>query len=207
MEEIDKMADNTIVFDELLEDTWHAFQRIDERMITEIDVAIKQLMAHPKEDMDVKSYMQMFYMMGCKYSQNDNKNAALYCAMRLLWMKKCLQDRRMKRPRLLTMQEFEIPASMDSYIAAQTAFMENKIIVIERKLRILSVILFFVFFVISYLVFQTIWISMMQSLLLCLLNYLIQKRRFPVMFMKRQSNAVAHYAEQELLTFDHPYQI
>ena len=44
----------------------------------------------------------------------------------------------------------------------------------------------------------------LESIMLGMLTYLLQKRRMPDIFQKNQLNAIEKYVEQEVLEFDRP---
>lgn len=195
-------------FDQELNDIYETFQRLDQRLIPELDARLKQLMKLGKENMDVRSYMLIIYMEGVKYKQEENKNAACFCAMRLLWMKECMKNLRKKRPRYLDMSPFDIPAHMDSFIDETTGFLNDVYTNMNRKLRILTLFLFLVVFgILVFALHVTFLFGAIEAVLIGSLNYMVQKRRLPDMFQKNQTNAVERYVEEDVLSFDRMYRI
>lgn len=195
-------------FDQELSDIYEVFQRLNQRMIPELDTRLKHLMKLGKENMDIRSYMLIIYLEGVKYKQEENKNATCFCAMRLLWMKECQKNLRKKRSRYLDMQPFDTPVEMDVFIDEITSFLNDVYTNMNRKLRILTLFLFLIVFgILVFVLHVSFLFGAIEALLIGSLNYIVQKRRLPDMFQKNQTNAVERFVEEEVLTFDRPYRI
>lgn len=199
------IEEETYDFDKNLEIIYQEFSALDYKLTTDLDTQLKVLITHPKEDMDSISYFQVMFMEGMKYDQQDNKNAARYCAMRMLWMSECYTNRKKKRPRFLDFVEYEIPEEMKAFMNRYTDFLSETYAFMNRRLLIITAILFFVVFLILTLFLQFhLLISIIEAFLLGFLNYILQKRRMPDVFQKNQTNAIDHYVDADVLEFDRP---
>lgn len=201
-----EIMEKEVDFDQELHAIYTAFQQRDYTMDETLDQRLKKLMKHKKENMNVSSYMQVLYMQGVMYEERGNKNAGCYCAMRLLWMKECYHRRSKKRPLYLVFEPFAIPDEMDAFIKHKTAFLQEIYQAMNRKLLLVTTILFMFVFMILLFILQVNWlIGALEALLIGILNYLLQKKRFPDMFQKRQTQAVISYVEAEVVAFDQTY--
>lgn len=205
--DVDKeiIDDESYDFDKNLETIYQDFLTLEFKVTTDLDNQLKSLIKHSKEDMDSISYFKVMFMEGMKYEQQDNKNAARYCAMRMLWMKECYHNRKKKRPRFLAFLEYEIPEEMNVFIIRYTDFIDGTYAFINRRLLIITSVLFFVVFLILTLFLRfNIFISLVEAFILGFLNYILQKNRMPDVFQKNQTNAIEHYVEADVLEFDRP---
>lgn len=197
-----------ILFSEQIQEIYQKFTEENDILSHKNHEYLKSLLKHPVGYIGIDCYIQVMYMMGCYYDQQDNRNAARYCAMRMLWMKECYEKPRKRRPRILDMHAYTFHHAMNSFMARYTDFLETTYRSIRHRLLMISLLLFsaacalFVF-----LIRIPIFMAALESFILCGLNYWIQMRRMPDMFQKNQTNAVEKYVEQELLSFDRPYRI
>lgn len=192
-------------FDEALEDVWQQYLSTEEQSFENLQMRLTGLLEHSKEDLDDASYMRLMYMKGLYYEEQNNKNAARYCAMRMYEIQECLQNPRKKRPRLLDLRGYVCEDAMLAFIQRYTDFLQDTYAQIEYRLRLLAGILFLGAFVVGWLVIRLHPIvSFLQALFLAALIYGLQRYRIPAMFFKKQVEAIASYVEDELLEFDRP---
>lgn len=191
-------------FDALLASIYDNFQLT--QTVNEASAkSLKRLVCSPKEDMDSTSYVKIMYLYGIWYEQNNNKNAARYCAMRILTIMDCLHIPGKKRPRMLDIQPYQFPDDMESFVERYTDFLEQTYRNINRRLMVITGILFLVVFLVLVLVLRIgVFMAGMESLILGMLNYLLQKKRMPEIFQKNQLRAIEKYVDAELLEFDRP---
>ena len=154
---------------------------------------------------DDASYMKLMYMKGLCYEEQGNKNAARYCAMRMYAIQECMRNPRKKRPRFLDLQGYACSDAMNAFIERYTAFLEETYRGINRRLLMIVGILFLAVFLVLTLFLKIYFIiAALESIMLGMLTYLLQKRRMPDIFQKNQLNAIEKYVEQEVLEFDRP---
>lgn len=168
--------------------------------------AFLKLVENPKEEMDVFTYCKIMYIAGMQYEKEENKNAARYCAMRILWMVECLSKKRKKAPMYLIMEDFTMEEDMKNFMDRYTDFLEDIYADINQKVFLLTAGLFAIVFLILVLFLHIeILMAFIGAFLLALFNYYFEKRRIPDMFQKNQLKAIETYVDKQLLDFDLPY--
>ena len=191
---MDEMMSET-AFDARLNVLWERFFALQNHAGADVQETLHDLMTHPKEELDDASYMK-----GLCYEEQGNKNAARYCAMRMYAIQECMRNPRKKRPRFLDLQGYACSDAMNAFIERYTAFLEETYRGINRRLLMfLAVFLVLTLFLKIYFI-----IAALESIMLGMLTYLLQKRRMPDIFQKNQLNAIEKYVEQEVLEFDRP---
>lgn len=192
-------------FDAALQRIWDEFLYLHNRLSEEANKELQELIVHHKEDMDDAAYLRVMYMKGITYEQQENKNAARYCAMRMHAIVECQRNYRKKKPRLLNLQGYAPGEDMEAFITRYTDFLEDTYRSINHRLMLIVSILFLaVFLVLTFALHISFIIAGLEALMLGMLTYLLQKRRMPDIFQKNQLNAIEKYVEAELLEFDRP---
>ena len=200
---MDEMMSET-AFDARLNVLWERFFALQNHAGADVQETLHDLMTHPKE-LDDASYMKLMYMKGLCYEEQGNKNAARYCAMRMYAIQECMRNPRKKRPRFLDLQGYACSDAMNAFIERYTAFLEETYRGINRRLLMIVGILFLAVFLVLTLFLKIYFIiAALESFMLGMLTYLLQKRRMPDIFQKNQLNAIEKYVEQEVLEFDRP---
>lgn len=201
---MDEMMSET-AFDTRLNVLWERFFALQNHAGADVQEPLHDLMTHPKEELDDASYMKLMYMKGLCYEEQGNKNAASYCAMRMYAIQECMRNPRKKRPRFLDLQGYACSDAMNAFIERYTAFLEETYRGINRRLLMIVGILFLAVFLVLTLFLKIYFIiAALESIMLGMLTYLLQKRRMPDIFQKNQLNAIEKYVEQEVLEFDRP---
>ncbi|MCR0611340.1 hypothetical protein MKD05_09100 [[Clostridium] innocuum] len=201
---MDEMMSGT-AFDARLNVLWERFFALQNHAGADVQETLHDLMTHPKEELDDASYMKLMYMKGLCYEEQGNKNAARYCAMRMYAIQECMRNPRKKRPRFLDLQGYACSDAMNAFIERYTAFLEETYRGINRRLLMIVGILFLAVFLVLTLFLKIYFIiAALESIMLGMLTYLLQKRRMPDIFQKNQLNAIEKYVEQEVLEFDRP---
>ena len=201
---MDEMMSET-AFDARLNVLWERFFALQNHAGADVQETLHDLMTHPKEELDDASYMKLMYMKGLCYEEQGNKNAARYCAMRMDAIQECMRNPRKKRPRFLDLQGYACSDAMNAFIERYTAFLEETYRGINRRLLMIVGILFLAVFLVLTLFLKIYFIiAALESIMLGMLTYLLQKRRMPDIFQKNQLNAIEKYVEQEVLEFDRP---
>ena len=201
---MDEMMSET-AFDTRLNVLWERFFALQNHAGADVQEPLHDLMTHPKEELDDASYMKLMYMKGLCYEEQGNKNAARYCAMRMYAIQECMRNPRKKRPRFLDLQGSACSDAMNAFIERYTAFLEETYRGINRRLLMIVGILFLAVFLVLTLFLKIYFIiAALESIMLGMLTYLLQKRRMPDIFQKNQLNAIEKYVEQEVLEFDRP---
>lgn len=201
---MDEMMSET-AFDTRLNVLWERFFALQNHAGADVQEPLHDLMTHPKEELDDASYMKLMYMKGLCYEEQGNKNAARYCAMRMYAIQECMRNPRKKRPRFLDLQGYACSDAMNAFIERYTAFLEETYRGINRRLLMIVGILFLAVFLVLTLFLKIYFIiAALESIMLGMLTYLLQKRRMPDIFQKNQLNAIEKYVEQEVLEFDRP---
>ena len=196
---MDEMMSET-AFDTRLNVLWERFFALQNHAGADVQEPLHDLMTHPKEELDDASYMK-----GLCYEEQGNKNAARYCAMRMYAIQECMRNPRKKRPRFLDLQGYACSDAMNAFIERYTAFLEETYRGINRRLLMIVGILFLAVFLVLTLFLKIYFIiAALESIMLGMLTYLLQKRRMPDIFQKNQLNAIEKYVEQEVLEFDRP---
>lgn len=201
---MDEMMSET-AFDARLNVLWERFFALQNHAGADVQETLHDLMTHPKEELDDASYMKLMYMKGLCYEEQGNKNAARYCAMRMYAIQECMRNPRKKRPRFLDLQGYACSDAMNAFIERYAAFLEETYRGINRRLLMIVGILFLAVFLVLTLFLKIYFIiAALESIMLGMLTYLLQKRRMPDIFQKNQLNAIEKYVEQEVLEFDRP---
>ena len=201
---MDEMMSET-AFDTRLNVLWERFFALQNHAGADVQEPLHDLMTHPKEELDDASYMKLMYMKGLCYEEQGNKNAARYCAMRMYAIQECMRNPRKKRPRFLDLQGYACSDAMNAFIERYTAFLEETYRGINRRLLMIVGILFLAVFLVLTLFLKIYFIiAALESIMLGMLTYLLQKRRMPDIFLKNQLNAIEKYVEQDDLEFDRP---
>lgn len=201
---MDEMMSET-AFDARLNVLWERFFALQNHAGADVQEPLHDLMTHPKEELDDASYMKLMYMKGLCYEEQGNKNAARYCAMRMYAIQECMRNPRKKRPRFMDLQGYACSDAMNAFIERYTAFLEETYRGINRRLLMIVGILFLAVFLVLTLFLKIYFIiAALESFMLGMLTYLLQKRRMPDIFQKNQLNAIEKYVEQEVLEFDRP---
>ena len=196
---MDEMMSET-AFDARLNVLWERFFALQNHAGADVQETLHDLMTHPKEELDDASYMKLMYMKGLCYEEQGNKNAARYCAMRMYAIQECMRNPRKKRPRFLDLQGYACSDAMNAFIERYTAFLEETYRGINRRLLMIVGILFLAVFLVLTLFLKIYFIiAALESIMLGMLTYLLQKRRMPDIFQKNQLNAIEKYVEQEVL--------
>ena len=192
-------------FETVLNEIYQDFKIMDEHVDAGLDARLKELLTHTENELTSEEYMKLMYMEGLKYEQQENKNAARFCAMRMLKIKECYENPKKKRPRFLDMIPYTIPEEMLEFIERYTDFLEDTYNFISKRLLLITagvvVIILLIFILVLKLNFL---MSLINAALIGLLNYILQKRRLPDMFQKNQTAAIEHYVEDDVLEFDRP---
>ncbi len=201
---MDEMMSETD-FDARLNALWERFSTLHNHANTDVQEALHDLLTHPKEELDDASYMKLMYMKGLCYEEQGNKNAARYCAMRMHAIQECMRNPRKKRPRFLDIQGYVCSDAMNVFIERYTAFLKDTYKGINRRLLMIVGILFLAVFLVLTLFLKIYFIiAALETIMLGMLTYLLQKRRMPDIFQKNQLNAIEKYVEPEVLEFDRP---
>ena len=192
---MDEMMSET-AFDARLNVLWERFFALQNHAGADVQETLHDLMTHPKEELDDASYMKLMYMKGLCYEEQGNKNAARYCAMRMYAIQECMRNPRKKRPRFLDLQGYACSDAMNAFIERYTAFLEETYRGINRRLLMIVGILFLAVFLVLTLFLKIYFIiAALESFMLGMLTYLLQKRRMPDIFQKNQLNAIEKYVE------------
>lgn len=191
-------------FDALLNSLYENFQ-LTQTISDEQNTTLQRLITEQKEELDSISFVKIMHMEGKRYEQNGNKNAARYCAMRILSIMECFSKPGKKRPRFLDMQPYEFPDNMKQFVETYTDFLDQTYRNINRRLMMVTGVLFLIVFL-ALVVFLHINVIMagFEAVILGMLNYLLQKKRMPEVFQKNQLNAIEKYVEEDVLEFDRP---
>lgn len=203
-EEIVAVDKQSFDFDKELAMTYEAFLQ-EHQVGVELDVSLKKLLAYGKEEMDTATYVQVLYMEGIKYEQQKNINAARYCALRIFEIQQCYVNPKKKRPRLLDTSPYIFPEDMMQFVVRYSDYLEETFRMINKRLLLITAIVFLIAAIVLMVVLKiSIVIAGVEALLLGLLNYILQKRKMPIIFMKHQLQRIEHHVEEDVLAFDRP---
>lgn len=198
-------SDETFDFPSVFQGIYDDFVALDYKVSDDIDQRMKALLQHTFEDLDAHTYMNVMALEGMKYDQSGQTNAARYCAMRMLWIHECYTNRKKKRPRFLILNEFQMDMKMEEFLNKYTDFLEGTYAIIDRKLKMITIGMFLIVFVILALFLKFgVFASLLVSSILGLLNYIMQKVRLKDLFQKNQTKAIESYVEEDVLEFDRP---
>lgn len=167
---------------------------------------LHQWMEHYKETLSISDYVHILYMEGIRYEQLDNKNAARYCAMRMLYIKERIQYPRRKRSRMLLFEPFTFNEDEEAFIERYTDFIQGVYQSINKKLVMLTAgLMLFVFVIVALILKVHPILALVEAFALGLINFLIQKRKMPEIFQKNQTDASGKHIEETLRSFDAVY--
>lgn len=219
MEEHETQAVETDLMEEAFEEQYQSEERFDETLaalytvyheaksLTEQQAAqLHQLLIQPKEEMNLISYVHLMFLQGKQYEAAGNKNGARYCAMRMLWIKECLERPRKRKPRFLLFESYAFSEEELSFLVQYTDFLTAVYQDINKKLFLLTTALFIIAFaLLAFALKLNILLAFVEALILGALNFLLQKRRMPDIFQKNQTDASAKYINEDLMEFDRIY--
>ncbi|MGX8850701.1 hypothetical protein [Amedibacillus sp. YH-ame10] len=169
---------------------------------------LRTLLENREAEVSIDEYVNIMYMEGKTYESEGNRNAARYCAMRILWMKECYEKPKKKRPRFLDMHPYTFRDEVVAFVREYTDFLTETYANINRKLLIISGLLLVVVIAILFFVLQVnILLAIVEGIGLCALNFWLQKRKLPEMFQKNQTNVIEKYIDADLLEFDRSYRV
>lgn len=167
---------------------------------------LHEWMAHHKEALNISDYVHILYMEGVRYEQLNNKNAARYCAMRMLYVKERIRYPRKKRSRMLLFEPFAFHEDEEAFIERYTDFIQGVYRSIDKKLLMLTAgLMLFVFVIVALLLKVHPILALVEAFVLGLINLLIQKRKMPEIFQKNQTDASGKHIEETLRSFDAVY--
>lgn len=171
-----------------------------------LSTQLHQWMESYRDTLAISDYVHVLHMEGIYYEQLDNKNAARYCAMRMLYVKERIQHPRKKRSKMLVFEPYEFSEDEEVFIERYTDFMEGIYRSIDKKLLMLTTILILIVFgIVCFLLKVHPVLALIEALLLGLINFLIQKRKMPEIFQKNQTDASGKHIEETLRSFDSVY--
>lgn len=168
-------------------------------VLEKLHILMKQII----EPIDSQSYVQIQYMEGMVYEQNGNKNAARYCAMRMLHIKECLSHPKYHRSFMIQYEPCSIDDRQAAFMNRYTDFIQGVYQSINKKLLLISFGISTILFVVIALLFHVNpMIAVIEALLIGCINYLLQKRKMPQMFQKNQTDASGKYIDSDLAAFE-----
>lgn len=189
-----------------INELYQSFLDQKETVNDELHQALQQLFTLPPAYLEVSSYLHLLYMYGKYYDRIENKNGARYCAMRMLWMKECLENKRKRNSRLIKLVPYAFSDTEVSFMQKYTDFIQQIYRDINKKLLILTVALILIVFAILAFALQISYgLAILEAAILGGINFFLQKRRMPDMFQKNQTEASAKYIEEDLFDFDRTY--
>lgn len=168
-------------------------------VLEKLHVLMKQII----EPIDSQSYVHIQYMEGMVYEQNGNKNAARYCAMRILHIQECLSHPKYRRSSMILYEPYPIEGEQAAFMERYTDFIQGVYQSINKKLLLISFGISTILFVVIALLFHVNpMIAIIEALLIGCINYLLQKRKMPQMFQKNQTDASGKYIDTDLEAFE-----
>lgn len=204
-EQLAIVKEKHLSFDEKLDAVYETFIQQDRCVDEALDVRLKDLFVNMKENIDTKTYIVLLYIEGVKYEGQGNKNAARYCALRIYAVLEYLKSPRKKHPLNLVMQPYECNEDIKAFVVRYTDFLDETFKNINHRLFIVTVVVFVLAASILMLALRiSILIAATEAFVLGVLNYILQKRKIPAIFMKNQLKAIEHHVEDDVLAFDKP---
>ena len=165
---------------------------------------LKEILTFENQDLNTAIYMHVMFMSGMDYEEKGNKNAARYCALRMMQVRDAYVNPK-KFPRYLEKIPYACNEKENAYIDRYTSFLTETYHYINKRLLLLTVILVvIVFFVFAFLFKIEIVFSLVNAAFIGFLNYYLQKKRLPDMFIKNQLQAIEDFVEADVLEFDRP---
>lgn len=194
-----------INYKNMLNDIYNKFIKNNEQVDENLKEELTKILTYTEQDIDTDDYMKMMYMQGKKYEQQKNVNAVRYCAMRMLDIKECYENKKKKRPRFLDMIEYQFSDELNEFIIHYTDFLDDIYRQIERKLKLIVFIIIIVVFVtFTFLLKINPIFSLINACIIGILNYILQRKRLPEIFKTNQLNAIQSYVDEDVLEFDRP---
>lgn len=171
----------------------------------EIEAIAKTIAKNSKEYLDSETYAWVMYIYACKYAREKNGNAQRFCFMRLKQMLD-IENKKASVPEALTFTTFGIPASAKQQIEGETAFVKEHIVSIGKSFMMMLMVVVVIFFLVMYFFLKMdLWLTVMFSAGLVLINYFTTYRGLGKKFIYRQTLASRnHCEEEELIAFDLP---
>ncbi len=141
-------------------------------------------------------------MKGIHYENNDNKNAARFCSLRMMQVIEIIHNPKMKRSDYMEYSEEYLSDEMEGFMYRYNEYLDEVHRKMNGRLSGIILIVFAVFFILLLIAGFSFLFSLLNALMITMLNYFIQKKRMPKVFMNKQLKAIEKYVEVDLLEFD-----
>lgn len=153
------------------------------------------------ESINASTYIKIMYMFGIYFEESDNRNAARYCALRM--MQVIEPKYRKKKSNYLIYDDISIDDDIEAFMYRYNEFLDEVNRKIKNRLTTLMLLVFALFFIILGVIFDMGFLfAILNSAMIALANYIYQKQRMPHVFLKKQLAAIEKYVDNELLEFD-----
>ena len=191
-------------YNQAIEDCYKQFLSLGKKMDETCIQDLKEILTYHNQDLNTETYMHVMLMAGVMYEQQENKNAARYCALRMLQIKEAYVLHK-KSPRYLDTIPYAFTQEEDAFITRYTSFLEETYRYINRRLLLLTLLVVALVFVLFVFLFKIqVLFSLFNAAVLGFLNYYLQKKRLPDMFKTNQLQAIEDYVDEDVLEFDRP---
>lgn len=204
-------------FNELVDQTYTKFEEQNYQFDMHIEADLHKLLTCTvrdeefdpsdclKDELTSASYLKVMHMVTMKCQSEDKKNAERYCSLRMMEILKLQEGKKGKRPAYLSFTEFKAPQELRDVIEKNTSFLAKVVGDINKRLMLMNVVIFLALVAFLYIFLKlSILLALVEALILGFINYLLNSRRLPKMFLRKQLDVLIPYVEEDVLEFDRP---
>ena len=167
-----------------------------------LNTRLNELIQCRYDKISSNTYLKIMFMKGIYYENKDNKNAARFCSLRMMQVLEALNNPKVKRSNYMEYEEEQLHDDMEGFMYRYNEYLEEVHRKMNSRLSGIILVVFAIFFVLLLIAGFTFLFSLINALLITMLNYFIQKKRMPKLFMNKQLKAIEKYVENDLLEFD-----
>ena len=196
--------DEEISYEQRIEQCYAIFEKQGCTMDPSLLKKVKEALTYENQDLNTAMYMHMMFMSGMDYEEKGNKNGARYCALRMMQVRDAYLTPK-KFPRYLDKIAYACSEKENAFIERYTSFLTDTYRYINQRLLLLTIVLVVIVFLLFAFLFKIeIIFSLINAAFIGFLNFYLQKKRLPDMFVKNQLQAIEEFVEADVLEFDRP---
>ena len=167
-----------------------------------INQRINEIIKCDYEKISSNTYLKIMYMKGIRYENDDNKNAARFCSLRMMQVIDTIHNPKIKRSSYMEYEEEILSDDMEGFMYRYNEFLDEVNRKMHSRLSGYCLIVFALFLILLIIAGLGFLFALTNAIMLTMINYFIQKSRMPKLFMNKQLKAIEKYVEADLLDFD-----
>lgn len=189
-------------FDQKVNELYHEYLEIKDFSLV-MKLNLNELTVEHKEHYDSDTYLMLMFLHGKHYELDDQKNAARFCALRMMEVIQGIQGKT-KRPKFLKIVSYESRPDMVEFMTTWCAFLKDTYHFIQKRLIMLSIVSGAILAIISVLLGLAVVFAVLEGVVFVALMYFLYFKRLKLQFNRRQINALLEYVDEEVKEFDRP---